>query len=268
MMGCGGGCGACPRCQRSFALARPAPRRRARPACCRMAHRGPATIGRGLPTSSGANSRPSFFLYQSMMRPTKGEMSAAPASAHATACAGPGRVCVGGWGGGRGGGCGGGGAGGWGRRAAVKTSEQGKRVCWHLGGGRPVRCRPRRVEACPTASTRVGAHLRKAEEQRHVAVDALLLQHLAGADTLPGGGDLRGVGWGLFGRGSSQKGGTERRHLSLQRLQGCKDARRALHGRRRRQRLVSASSSAGARAPAATQLGSRSRRGGGGRALM
>lgn len=38
-------------------------------------------------TSSGAKSRPSFFLYQSRMRPTKGEMRAAPASAHAAACA-------------------------------------------------------------------------------------------------------------------------------------------------------------------------------------
>ena len=37
-------------------------------------------------TSCGANSRPSFFLYQSMMRPTKGEMRLAPASAQAAAC--------------------------------------------------------------------------------------------------------------------------------------------------------------------------------------
>lgn len=37
-------------------------------------------------TSCAANSRPSFFLYQSMMRPTKGEIKLAPASAQAAAC--------------------------------------------------------------------------------------------------------------------------------------------------------------------------------------
>lgn len=43
-------------------------------------------------TSCGAKSRPSLALYQSMMRPTKGLINAAPASAHATACKQGGRV--------------------------------------------------------------------------------------------------------------------------------------------------------------------------------
>ena len=38
-------------------------------------------------TSDGAKSRPSLALCQSMMRPTKGLINAAPASAHAAACA-------------------------------------------------------------------------------------------------------------------------------------------------------------------------------------
>ena len=56
--------------------------------------------------------------------------------------------------------------------------------------------------ACPCPPS----HLREAEEQRHVAVDALLLQHLAGADALPGGGNLsQGAGWG----GAAQQRGSK-----------------------------------------------------------
>ena len=50
------------------------------------APRSPTGMTRRRRTSDGANSRPSLALYQSMMRPTKGLISDAPASAHAAAC--------------------------------------------------------------------------------------------------------------------------------------------------------------------------------------